>query len=415
MLSRLATVQMANENEIDSKPGNSQSSGPNPWLLRTSRQHRGVSNVSAGPPLSKTLGARMQPMTPLETVGVSRRDFLARAGQLAGLALLPGCASTEAQDPELVRIVDAMIGVDIHSHAGGVHFRSRMPIDLAGQMRRGRMTAVCLGHTGDGPVIRRAADNRITSREPGPGELWRHTQERLDFFDGMVRSQGLRRAQQRGDLEQAHRDRAPAIVQLIEGCHFLEGRLERIAEIHRRGVRQLQLLHFLRSDLGDNQTEAPEQGGLTALGREVIAECNRLGLVVDTAHGTMQFVEQAAKASKTPLLLSHTHVIRQPGPRSRLVSPQHAKLIAEAGGVVGIWAFAESLSSFIDRVALAVDAVGVDHVGLGSDVGGPVRNAWSDYAAFPEIVQLLRQKGFSAADIGKITGGNYVRVFNASC
>jgi membrane dipeptidase len=235
----------------------------------------------------------------------------------------------------------------------------------------------------------------------------------------MARGQGLRRALQRGDLEQAHRDRAPAIVQLIEGCQFLEGRIERIAEVHRRGVRQLQLLHFMRSDLGDNQTESPEQGGLTALGRQVIAECNRLGMVVDTAHGTMQLVEQAGSASRTPLILSHTHVTRQPGLRSRLVSREHAALIAQTGGVVGIWSMVtadvQALSDFADRLARAVDAVGVDHIGLASDIGGRVRSVWTDYASFPEIVRWLRHKGFSAADIGKIVGGNYVRVFNASC
>ena len=282
-------------------------------------------------------------------------------------ALLSGCASVEAPDPELMRIVDGLSGVDIHSHAGGVHFRSSPEFDLAARMRLGRMTAVCLGHTGDGPAIRRGLDNRIvTSRDPSPGELWRHTQARLDFMDGMLRSQGLRRALQKGD----------------------------------------------------NQTEPPAQGGLTPLGREAIAECNRLGMVVDTAHGTMQFVEQAAKASRTPLVLSHTHVIRQPGPQSRLVSREHARLIAQTGGVVGIWGIANpsaSLSDLADRVARAVDAAGVEHVGLGSDVGGAGHNVWSDYASFPGIVRLLRQKGFSAADIGKIAGGNYVRVFNASC
>jgi membrane dipeptidase len=322
-------------------------------------------------------------------------------------------------DPELTRLLDAVIGIDIHSHAGGVHFRSRPNIDLAAQMRQGRMTAVCLGHTGDGPAILRDADDRVVTREPRAGELWRHTQERLDFLDWMVRTQGLRRALKPGDLEQAHRDRAPAIVQHIEGCQFLDGRLERIAEVYRRGVRQFQPLHFLRSDLGDNQTEAPEQGGLTALGRQVIAECNRLGMVVDTAHGTMQFVEQAATASRTPLVLSHTHVTRQPGPRSRVVSREHARLIAQTGGVVGIWPVTtsdvQSLSDFADRVARTVDIVGVDHVGLASDVGGRARTLWTDCALFPEIVRLLRLKGLSPTDIGKIVGGNYVRVFNASC
>jgi hypothetical protein len=81
-------------------------------------------------------------------------------------------------------VLDGVIGVDMHSHSGGVHFRSRPGVDLAAQLRQGRMTAVCLCHTGDGPVIRRDADNRVvTSRSPGPGELWRHTQGRLDFMD----------------------------------------------------------------------------------------------------------------------------------------------------------------------------------------------------------------------------------------
>jgi membrane dipeptidase len=61
-----------------------------------------------------------------------------------------------------------------------------------------------------------------------------------------------------------------------------------------------------------------------------------------------------------------------------------------------------------------VDAIGVDHVGLGSDVGGAGRNVWPDYADFPAVVSLLRQKGFRAEEIGKLVGGNYVRVFNAS-
>jgi membrane dipeptidase len=342
----------------------------------------------------------------------------------AGLpAFLPGCTSAQGpqypvSDPELARIVDAVIGVDMHSHAGGVHFRSSPGVNLAAQMRRGRMTAVCLSHTGDGPVIRRGPDNRVvTTRNPEPGELWRHTQARLDFLDDMVRKQGLRRVLNLGDLEAAHRDRAPAIVQSVEGCQFLEGRVERVSDVYRRGVRQLQLVHFFRSELGDNQTESPEQGGLTPLGRHIIAECNRLGIVVDTAHGTLLFVEQAAKVCRTPLLLSHTSVTRRPAPLSRLISREHGMVIAQTGGVVGVWAIAptfDALPAFVDGIARAVDALGVDHVGLGSDVGGAPRNVWPDYAAFPTIVQLLRQKGFSAVEIGKLVGGNYVRVFNAS-
>ena len=117
------------------------------------------------------------------------------------------------------------------------------------------------------------------------------------------------------------------------------------------------------------------------------------------------------------LLFSHTSVTRQPAPFSRLISREHATVIAQTGGVVGIWAIAptyETLPGFVDGIARAVDVLGVDHVGLGSDVSGAARNAWPDYADFPLVLRLLRLKGFADDEIGKLVGGNYVRVFNAS-
>jgi membrane dipeptidase len=185
-----------------------------------------------------------------------------------------------AADPEIAALLDSVVGIDIHSHAAGANARPKPIYDLAERIRGGRMTAVCLSHPGDAPVIRREPDNRIRAvRQPDPGELWRFTQRRLKWFDDLVAEQGFRRALRQGDLDAAHRDKAPTIVQTIEGCHFLEGKLERIREVYRRGVRHLQLVHFLRSDLGDNQTEPADQGGLTEFGRETIAECNRLGIV----------------------------------------------------------------------------------------------------------------------------------------
>jgi membrane dipeptidase len=283
------------------------------------------------------------------------------------------------------------------------------------------MTAVCLSHPGDAPVIRREPDNRIrTVRQPDPGELWRFTQRRLKWFDDLVAEQGFRRALRRGDLDAAHRDKAPTIVQTIEGCHFLEGKLERIGEVYRRGVRHLQLVHFLRSDLGDNQTEPADQGGLTEFGRETIAECNRLGIVIDVAHATMQLVEAAAKASKTPLILSHTAVARtQPAQFLRRISLEHARLVASTGGVIGVWcnpATFKSMGDYVAAIALAVDVAGPEHVGLGTDNSGfgPTPAVWDDYRDFPLLVSQMRRRGFSSDDIRKIGGGNYLRVFNLS-
>jgi membrane dipeptidase len=365
---------------------------------------------------------------------VTRRDVL---WSMAGLGLLTltggagtlaaGCATQQsgaevlAADPEIAALLDSVVGIDIHSHAAGANARPKPIYDLAERIRAGRMTAVCLSHPGDAPVIRREPDNRIrTVRQPDPGELWRFTQRRLKWFDDLVAEQGFRRALRRGDLDAAHRDKAPTIVQTIEGCHFLEGKLERIGEVYRRGVRHLQLVHFLRSDLGDHQTEPADQGGLTEFGRETIAECNRLGIVIDVAHATMQLVEAAAKASKTPLILSHTAVARtQPAQFSRRISLEHARLVASTGGVIGVWgnpATFKSMGDYVAAIALAVDVAGPEHVGLGTDNSGfgPTPAVWDDYRDFPLLVSQMRGRGFSADDIRKIGGGNYLRVFNLS-
>jgi membrane dipeptidase len=368
------------------------------------------------------------------TPSLTRRDVLRSMGGLGLLtltggtgALLGACTTAQsgaqvlAADPEIAALVDSAIGIDMHSHAAGANGRPRPAYDLAERIRVGRMTAVCLCHPGDAPVIKREPDNRIrTVRQPTPGELWGFTQRRLKWFDDLVTAQGLRRALQRGDLDAAHRDKAPAIVQTIEGCHFLEGKLERMGEVYRRGVRHLQLVHFFRSDMGDNQTEPADQGGLTPFGRDAIAECNRLGIVIDVAHATREFVAAAVQASKTPLILSHTAVAKgQPPEFSRRISPEHARLVASAGGVVGVWGSPltfKSLSDYVDAIAAAADVAGVEHVGFGTDNSGfgatPV--VWDDYRDFPLIVRLMRKRGFSADDVRKIAGGNYLRVFNLS-
>ena len=382
----------------------------------------------------------MLPMSriPVPSSGVAlsltRRDVLRRFGGLGLLwltggagTLLGACGTTQsgaellAADPEIAALVDSIIGIDMHSHAAGALGRPQPTYDLAERVRVGRMTAVCLCHSSDVPVIHRESDNRIrTVRQPAPGELWNFTQRRLKWVDDLVAAQGFRRMLRQGDLEAAHRDRTPAIVQAVEGCQFLEGKLERVSEVYRRGVRHLQLVHFFRSDMGDNQTERADQGGLTAFGRDAIAECNRLGIVIDVAHGTMEMVAAAVRASKTPLILSHTAVAKgQPAEFSRRVSPQHARLVASSGGVVGVWgspSAMKSLSDYVDTVALAVEAAGVDHVGFGTDNSGfgATPAVWDDYRDFPLIVRLMRRRGFSPDDIRKVAGGNYLRVFNLS-
>jgi membrane dipeptidase len=349
--------------------------------------------------------------------GLTRREFLAGAGALA----LGGCAGIrerriEELDPRVPGVLAGAISVDMHSHAAGAGFARAPKFDLADHMRRGRVSAVCLCHSADGPVIRRPPGSRIRQyRDPAPGELYRFTQHRLAFMDSLLGPAGLTRVLTPRDLDAAKAAGRPALIGTIEGCHFMDGRLERIGEVYRRGIRQLQIVHYMPSELGDQQTEDAKWGGLSPLGADTIRECNRLGIVVDVAHGTFKLVEQAAKVSAVPFILSHTSLTTAAlQPYTRQISPEHARLMARTGGVIGVWpaafAFVDA-RDWVSGIARLVDVVGVDHVGLGTDMEGGVDEVWDDYADLPAVVDLFLRRGFSPEDTTKLIGGNYVRVF----
>jgi membrane dipeptidase len=183
-------------------------------------------------------------------------------------------------------------------------------------------------------------------------------------------------------------------------------------------MRHLQLVHYRPNELGDIQTEAPVHNGLTDFGVEVIRACNRLGVVVDLAHAPFELVKRAAEATSRPMILSHTSLTGAPGPRSRQISADHARTVAQTGGVIGVWPPA-SIFPTIDAMAAGMarlaDVVGTDHVGLGSDMRGLTGpSVLPSYRAFPLLAQALLARGFSAEDAGKILGGNYGRVFAAN-
>lgn len=350
---------------------------------------------------------------------MTRRELL---GGALGAAVLAGCGGLRGRrldelDPRVPALLAGTISVDIHSHAAGAGIARAPRFDLAAHMRRGQLSAVCLCHSADGPVIRRPPDGRRIRqyREPAPGELYAHTRRRLEFVDSLVREHGMTRVLTPADLDAAKAAGRPALIGTIEGCHFMEGRLERVGEVYEAGVRQLQIVHYMPSELGDQQTEDAKWGGLSPLGADVIRDCNRLGIVVDVAHGTRLLVQQAAALSATPLVLSHTALATgPPRPYSRLISREHARLVAESGGVIGVW---PSGFSFVDGrdwvagIARVVDAAGVDHVGIGTDMEGGVNEVWDDYADLPAVADLLLRRGFSPEEAAKILGGNYVRVF----
>lgn len=231
------------------------------------------------------------------------------------------------------------------------------------------------------------------------------------------------------DLQAAHDDRRPTIIQTVEGAQFIEGQLDRVETVYKRGLRHLQLLHDrddMVTPLGDMNTGVAHLGGLTPFGARVVQECNRLGIVVDVAHASHDTVLGALKVATQPLIISHTSLDSRVSSnarmmemmRPRLISKEHAKVVSDAGGIGGVWTkLADSLPEFVESIKAMVDAIGADHVGIGTDTdllsSRQGTNTWSglDGGFFNAVVTEMLRQGFTPDEIAKVGGGNYCRVF----
>jgi membrane dipeptidase len=361
--------------------------------------------------------------------------FARRRGQslmASAAALLAGLASGSraesavsapaAESAPARKLLAENISIDVHTHGGatGVISSGAPNGDLARGMQAGRVAIVCLADVPDLPVLGRDENKVLRAlRQPAPGQLYQYHLDRLGWMDELVARHGIRRALTVADLRAAHAAGQPAIIVDIEGLDFLEGKVERLEESYQRGVRTMQLVHYTPNDVGDFQTGAVVHGGLTPFGADVIRACNRLGVVVDVAHATEATVRQAARVATTPLLLSHTALrgSKAQGPTplaERQITPDHARVIAETGGSIGIWHFFASPEGYVDGLKEMVDVVGVDHVSIGSDHLGGVGVFKEGYDAFTAVVDAMLRGGFTPAETAKIVGGNYLRIFAAS-
>jgi membrane dipeptidase len=330
-------------------------------------------------------------------------------------------AQTAANTSAALEVLKNSISVDVHTHGGTSGITSKSPPcnDLANGMRAGSLAVACLADVPDGPILGRNPDGVLVAlHAPEPGQLYHHHLERLAWMDQMAAHHGLRYALTAADLRAAHAAGQPAMVMDIEGLDFLEMKLERLEESYKHGVRHAQLVHYTPNDIGDFQTGAVTHHGLTPFGADAIRACHRLGMVCDVAHATEDTVKQAAKVATKPLLLSHTALYgsKAMGPtslRERQISPDHARIIAETGGAIGIWHFFPSLDRYVEGLKEMVDVVGVDHVCIGTDQ--QVRpGSVQDYSQWVQLVAAMLRGGFTQEETGKIAGGNYLRIFQTA-
>ena len=243
-----------------------------------------------------------------------------------------------------------------------------------------------------------------------------------------------------------------AILLGIEGGHMIAGSLAVLRTLYRLGARYLTLTHN-RNTAWAGSSGDEGNNGLSEFGREVVAEMNRLGMMVDVSHVSDQTFRDALEASRAPIIASHSSV-RAIASHKRNMTDEMIRATAERGGVVHInyynvflddayaqrsreWESANRdapggrgsearrsaklaaigrppLDTLLDHFEHVARVGGVEAVGLGSDfdgVEGELPEGMEDISKVPAIAKGLAGRGFSAADVDKVLGENTLRVF----
>lgn len=213
----------------------------------------------------------------------------------------------------------------------------------------------------------------------------------------------------------------------VEGGHSIQGELQNLSRLYDEGCRYMTLTHSKSLDWADAATDAPRANGLSEFGREVIAEMNRLGMLVDLSHVSPETMRAALQHTRAPVIFSHSSA-RSITDHPRNVPDDVLQLTAQNGGVVMINFFstfvvptrlrqqnpqaAGSIHDVVDHIEHVIRVAGVEHVGIGSDFDGvpQLPEQLEDVATYPRITQELLNRGYSRQQIHKLLGGNILRV-----
>ena len=244
----------------------------------------------------------------------------------------------------------------------------------------------------------------------------------------------------------------------------IEDDLANVGHFHRRGIRYITLTHSKNNQICDSSYEKERRWeGLSPFGRQVVAEMNRVGIMIDVSHVTDETVRQVMELSSAPVIASHSSCRKFTPGWERNMDDESIRLLARNGGVIQInfgsafldeaanrqsvklWDdlkpfmeendltsgdprvkeyreqyFKDSprvyagISTVVDHIDHVVELVGIDHVGFGSDfdgVGDSLPAGLKDVSGYPNLIRALLERGYSEEDIRKICGENLLRVW----
>ena len=223
------------------------------------------------------------------------------------------------------------------------------------------------------------------------------------------------------DLPRLKRDGKKAVMLAIENGYAIGKDLSLLRHFRDRGIVYMTLCHNGDNDICDSARGQGEHGGLSAFGREVVREMNRLGLMVDLSHAAESSFYDALELSDSPIVCSHSSC-RALCDVPRNLSDDQLKALAKKGGVAQVTLYKgflrkdgkATILDAIEHLNHMVNIMGVEHVGIGTDFDGD--GGIPGCASASEAINFTRRlmsERYSEADIAGIWGGNFLRVMQA--
>jgi membrane dipeptidase len=391
---------------------------------------------------------------------------------LFAIVLSGACASSkvESQDAVLQRaraIHERVLTIDTHDdipfnyatpevNACGT---TRMQVDVPKMREGGLDAAFFIVYVGQGP---RTPEGNAKAKE-----------DALTKFNAIHRMteqlcpQLIELAYRPDDVGRIARSGKRVALIGIENGYVIGRDLALIKDYYDRGARYMTLAHGAHNDISDSATpQNPEHNGLSAFGEQVVAEMNRVGMMVDVSHISKAAMMHAVRVSKAPVIASHSST-RAVADHPRNMDDEQLLALKKNGGVMQTVAFAAyvkiqpqerldavrmlrekmlvsgassvrslppekqaeyekelaaidarwpraTVRDFVDHIDHAVKLVGIDHVGISSDFdGGGGVAGWNSAAETPNVTLELVRRGYSEAEIAKLWGGNLLRVWRA--
>ncbi|GAB4017416.1 hypothetical protein GCM10028808_48670 [Spirosoma migulaei] len=281
-------------------------------------------------------------------------------------------------------------------------------VQTISDMKEGHLTSGFLALVADAPLIKPGPKGIIITRKFSPGDGWTEYKRQLQRVKEVFAQVGMPFSTDLNDL--STKSSGPIGYLAVEGGDFLDDQLSRIEEAYQDGVRSIQLVHYAQNGLGDLQTAETTFNGLSSFGKDVVKKMNELGMAIDVAHASFQTAKDVANLTKAPIILSHS-ILQMEADRPialRAISKEHAKFVADTGGVIGAWpsGFNKSFDEYIDNIKRLIDVVGIDHVGIGTDMSANFQPVLTNYTQYPQVAEALKAKGLTSQEVDKIMGEN---------